>query len=115
MVVLIPMREQVYGFLPGAAAWGGDGPTRRVRDFLERENIPHVDLLPVFRRHADQSPRRFLDPRKDLYWSLDGHWSPKGNRLAGLAVAAHLVERRLIALPDETERLRAIRQALESF
>ena len=69
---------------------------------------PFVDLLPEFLRHADQSPRRFLDPRKDLYWSLDGHWSPKGNRLAGLTVARHLVERRLIALPDETERLRAI-------
>jgi hypothetical protein len=115
LVVLIPMREQVYGFLPGAAAWGCDGPTRRVRDFLERENIPHVDLLPVFRRHADQNPRRFLDPQKDLYWSLDGHWSPKGNRLAGLTVAAHLVERRLVTVRDEADRLRAIRQALESF
>jgi putative flippase GtrA len=115
LVVLIPMREQVYGFLPGAASWGSDGPTRRVREFLERENIPHVDLLPVFRSHADQSPRRFLDPQKDLYWSLDGHWSPKGNRLAGLTVAGHLVERRLVTVQGETDRLRVIRKALESF
>jgi hypothetical protein len=115
MVVLIPMREQVYDFLPGSAAWGSDGPTRRVREFLERERIPHVDLLPLFRRHADQGPRRFLDPQKDLYWSLDGHWSPKGNRLAGLAVAGHLVERRLVTVRDEADRLRAIREALESF
>jgi len=115
LVVLIPMREQVYGFLPGAESWGSDGPTRRVREFLVREGIPHVDLLPVFRSHADQGPRRFLDPQKDLYWSLDGHWSPKGNRLAGLAVSGHLVERRLVTVRDEADRLRVIREALASF
>jgi hypothetical protein len=114
-VVLIPMREQVYDFLPGSASWGNDRPTRRIREFLEREKIPHVDLLPSFRRHADQRPRRFLDPEKDLYWSLDSHWSPQGSRLAGLTVAAYLVEQHLVTVPDAEDRLRAIRESLESF
>jgi hypothetical protein len=109
------MREQVYDFLPGSASWGNDRPTRRVREFLDREKIPHVDLLPTFRRHADQRPRRFLDPEKDLYWSLDSHWSPKGNRLAGLTVAEYLMEQNLVTVPDAADRLREIRQALESF
>lgn len=114
-VVIIPMREQVYPFLPGAESRGGDGPTRRVREFLEQEKIPHADLLPLFRRHADRGPRRSLDSRKDLYWSADSHWSPRGNRLAGLAVAGCLIESRLVDISDEAGRLRVIRGALASF
>lgn len=114
-VMIIPMREQVYTFFPGAESRGDDGPTRRVREFLEREKIPHADLLPLFRRHADQRPRRSLDSRKDLYRSSDSHWSPRGNRLAGLAVAEHLVEQRLVDVPDDAGRLREIRGALASF
>jgi hypothetical protein len=114
-VVIIPMREQVYPFHPGAESRGGDGPTRRVREFLEQEKILHVDLQPLFRRHADQRPRRSLDSRKDLYGSADSHWSPRGNRLASLAVASNLIESRLVEVSDEAGRLQAIREALETF
>jgi len=115
LVVLIPMREQVYPLYSGAAPRGGEGPTRRVREFLEREKIPHVDLLPLFQRHADRGPKRSPDARKDLYWSSDSHWSPRGNRLAGLAVAGPLLESRLVGAHHEADRLRTIREALESF
>jgi hypothetical protein len=96
VVVLIPTREQVYGFLPGATARQDNRPGRMVGRFLQQEGISYVDLLPVFQRYADQRPRRFLDPEKDLYWALDSHWSPRGSRLAGLHIARYLVAEKIV-------------------
>jgi hypothetical protein len=113
LIVLIPAKEQVYGFLPGAESRKDNRPGRMVGQFLTQEGIPYVDILPVFLRYADQRPRRFLDPEKDLYWDLDNHWSPKGSRLAGLHVARHLVAEKLIKAPRREEIIREIDGKME--
>jgi hypothetical protein len=46
-----------------------DRPQRRLREVLESEGIPYVDLLPVFHAEAD----RELCSRGDTHWSLVGN------------------------------------------
>jgi hypothetical protein len=112
LVVLIPAREQVYPFLSGQKDLDVTLPTRLMTDFLDREKVEYIDLLAAFVPVADRTPRRFLDPRRDLYWAMDSHWNDRGSRLAGLIVARHLVERNLVTVPDRHARLHALDQAV---
>jgi len=57
-----------------------DEPQRRLGDFSARYDVPVLDLLPIL-REAHQ-------PDSSLYLPDDTHWSPRGNRVAGQAVAA---------------------------
>lgn len=59
-------------------------PQRRLREFLEREEIPYLDLLPVLRR-AGLSERQ--------YRLQDTHWNIEGNRTAARALASDLLTR----------------------
>ena len=117
LVVVIPAREQVYGFLGDAAKAGYPGldpelPNRFVRERLRRENIEILDLTSPFRLHADQTARPHLDAEKDLYYRYNGHWNLNGQRLAGLLTARHILEKRMIPAPERDVKLAAIEREL---
>lgn len=59
-------------------------PQQRLTELLEREGIPHLDLLPVLRR-AQLSERQ--------YRLRDTHWNIEGNRTAARALATDLLVR----------------------
>jgi hypothetical protein len=66
-------------------SWDLDAPNRRLNAFLRAEDIPHLDLLPVFRRAAAQSTA------PALHFSHDQHWTRAGHRLAAEAIHDFLV------------------------
>lgn len=89
-VVIIGAPEQVYlqNWEETLAAnpamdnlvWDLDAPNQRLDDFLTAENIPHLDLLPIFReaaRHPETPPLHF--------WH-DQHWTAAGHHLAAEAI-----------------------------
>ena len=101
LVVVIPAREQVYGFLGDAVKAGYPGldlelPNRLVRERLRRDKVDVLDLTPLFRERADQTPRPHLDAEKDLYYRYNGHWNLNGQRLAGELTARHILEKGLV-------------------
>ncbi len=57
-----------------------DAPNRRLDDFLAREHILHLDLLPIFREAA---ARPETPP---LHFRHDGHWTVAGHQLAAEAI-----------------------------
>jgi hypothetical protein len=96
-VVLIGGPEQVYPqqwqqTIAGnpemqALTWDLEAPNRRLNEFLARENIPHLDLLPVFRQAAarpDALP---------LHFRHDGHWTVAGHKLAAQAMSDFLQQK----------------------
>ena len=95
VVVIIGAPEQVYPAeweqtvrrnpAMQSLAWDLDGPNRRLNAFLVKEDIPHLDLLPVF-RHAASNPATPL-----LHFRHDQHWTPAGHRLAAEALHKFLV------------------------
>lgn len=93
-VVLIPSKYQVYDFLRASCpGMDPEYPNKKLAVFFEKEGIEYLDLLPEFKKYADQRPRLFLDYQKDLYWRFDGHWNSNGHRLAGLLIARELIKR----------------------
>jgi hypothetical protein len=53
--------------------WDVEAPNQRLNAFLTNQNIPHLDLLPVFREavaHPETPPLHF---RHDQHWTADGH------------------------------------------
>ena len=78
-VVIIPSEFQVND-APFAALvqdeaerFDRDMPTRRLRAFLEAEEIPYLDLL---------EPLREAEAGGLTYWPRDTHWNERGNRVA---------------------------------
>jgi len=65
-------------------------PNRRLAEILSTERVPFVDLLPALR--ADPAP-------ESLYLPLDKHWTREGNRIAGAALAAYLIDATLLPAP----------------
>lgn len=66
--------------------WDLEAPNRRLAAFLAAEDIPHLDLLPVFRRAAEQTGSPPLHLRRD------GHWTAAGHRLAAETIHDFLVK-----------------------
>jgi hypothetical protein len=101
VVALIAAPEQVYpeqwaqtvAASPQLSAlnWDLDAPNRRLVQFLQRENIPHLDLLPVFRQAAAQPDA------PPLHFRHDQHWTAAGHRLAAESIHQFLLEQNLIA------------------
>lgn len=96
VVVLIAAPEQVYpaegarllARYPTLAAksWNLELPNQRLTRFLTAEQIPHVDLLPVFREAA-------TDPTTPpLHFRHDQHWTPAGHQLAAETIHGFLIE-----------------------
>lgn len=65
-----------------------DAPNRRLADFLSRENIVHLDLLPIFREAATRPET------PPLHFRHDGHWTVAGHRLAAEAIR-HFLQQEL--------------------
>ncbi len=95
VVVIIGAPEQVYpqdweqtlAAHPAmqSLTWDLAAPNRRLNQFLASENIPHLDLLPVFRQAANQSEAPRLHFRHDQHWTVEGH------RLAAEAIHEFLL------------------------
>ncbi len=132
VVPLIPLKEQVYPELMyseryKAVSFIGNRmitfakndeellrPQRILRKFLEQEGIAYIDYLPLLRFYADYRKKDFLNPERDLYWTFDGHWSVKGNRLIGLLLTRFLVKENIIELHNKKEILARIDNFLKS-
>ena len=68
-----------------------DLPQQCLKEFLEKDQIDYLDLLPVFRKH-----------NKRLYWRNDEHWNIEGNRASAQALATYLREGLLRDLSERT-------------
>jgi len=51
---------------------------KRLASWTKQSNVPFLDLTPTF--------RRAIEHEHDLNWKLDGHWTPKGHRVAAQAM-----------------------------
>jgi hypothetical protein len=90
VVVIVGAPEQVYpeaweATLAANPAmqninWDLDAPNRRLAEFLEAQNIPYLDLLPIFRAAAAQSDA------PQLHFRHDQHWTEAGHQLAAEAI-----------------------------
>lgn len=115
LVVLIPTNTQVYSFLAAHQGIDLERPNKILGRFLKAQGIDYLDLLPLMRTYADQTPRPCLDPDKDLYWQHNSHWSIRGNHLVSLLVSRHILEHRLVQEPDREARLRHIEEKLAEW
>jgi len=106
LVVLFPANFQVYPFLATGHRVEVERPNDIVAGFLQARGIPHLDLLPLLRAHADVTRRARLDPVRDLYYRVDFHLNRRGNVLAGLAVAEQIAERKLLPVAEALPRIR---------
>lgn len=98
VVVIIPTVTEVhfdswqrvsdYYFLD-RARYEPDKPVEVLSQFLHRNNIVFLDLLPIFRRNGRQT---FLYDSP----SPGAHWNEAGNRLAAESIRVFLSERKLI-------------------
>lgn len=96
MVVLIAAPEQIYdddwqrtvAANPALSNLSLDieAPNRRLNTFLASEEIPHLDLLPIFRNAAAQPET------PPLHFRHDQHWTPAGHHLAAEAIHGFLDE-----------------------
>lgn len=91
-VVLIPDEMQVEDPLWAAVSARlaapieeRDRPQRLLRQWLDAQGIPCLDLLPVLRREPTDA-----DGRRRLYHRRDSHWNARGNAVAGTALARFL-------------------------
>jgi hypothetical protein len=115
LVVLIPTNTQVYPFLSAHQGLDLERPNKVLERFLRTQGIDYLDLLPLMRTYADQKPRPFLNPDRDLYWRHNSHWSIRGEHLAGLLVSRYILAHQLVQVPDEAARLREIEEKLKVF
>ena len=61
-----------------------EAPQVAMREWAAGTDWNLIDLLPAFRQAAQASPER-------LYLKSDGHWTPRGHRLAAEQVTPHLI------------------------
>jgi len=115
LVVLIPTNTQVYPFLVAHQGLDLERPNKILGRFLQSRGIDYLDLLPLMRTYADQTPRPALNPDKDLYWRQNSHWSIRGEHLAGLLVSRHILTHHLVPAPDREARLRKIEAQLADW
>jgi len=103
VVVIIPAKEQVLQVKPGFSSSKNpdfDRPNRILHQFLGKEGIAFLDLLPFFKEYAENPSKTGGSQVGQFYWKLDGHWNREGNHLAGQLVAKYLLENKLAKSPD---------------
>jgi len=119
LFVMIPNKVQVYPELMGGMVTAKDFDLMRANINLhatfDRDAIGYLDLVEPFRMHrrtdADGKPAG----GSDLYWHIDGHWNPRGHRLAALLTAEHLLSHGILAQSDAVARLARVRSDLANF
>ncbi len=80
LIVLLPLECQVSDSLWAARAEDRCrrfGPQERLCRLFEEMGLAYLDLVPTFQKHQDG----------DLFYALDGHWTPAGHRVVAEAVA----------------------------
>jgi lysophospholipase L1-like esterase len=83
LIVLIPLREQVYPERRrGHEDLDWDKPQRLLGEFLDRNAIAWLDLRPALAAATDGSP---------LYFETDSHWTPRGHAVAAGAIAERIL------------------------
>ncbi len=115
LVVIFPDAVQVYDSLrpqQGNLQW--EYPNQRLSEFFHQEQIEFVDLLPEFRRDGRCSGGSPSYTSADLYWTHDAHPNVRGNRLAGLLIGRHVLERPFLEVDDKSDRLSKINQLLSA-
>jgi hypothetical protein len=115
LVVLIPTNTQVYPFLASRQVPDLERPNKILAQFLKVQGIDYLDLLPLMRSYADTTPRRTLNPDKDLYWVHNSHWSIRGEHLVGLLVSRYILAHHLVPVPDREARLKNIEEKLTDW
>jgi hypothetical protein len=115
LIVMIPTNLQVYPFLAPHPGLDLEQPNRILTRFFQDQGIDYLDLLPLMRTYADETPRSGLRPDKDLYWEHNSHWSVKGEHLVGLLVSRYILEHNLVQVPDREVRLKDITAKLRDF
>jgi hypothetical protein len=115
LIVIIPTNLQVYPFLAPHPGIDLERPNRILTRFLKAQGIAYLDLLPLLRTYADETPRSGLRPDKDLYWEHNSHWDIKGEHLVGLLVSRYILAHNLVQVPDRQARLQAIAAKLKDF
>ena len=95
--VMIPLREQVNPRKRGEffaqhteidrVHFDFDKPYNRLHVMLNKNNIPVIDLKPIFQAH---------DNNNSLYFEVDGHWTVAGHALAAEAIHSYLNESGII-------------------
>lgn len=115
LVVLIPTNTQVYPFLVPHQDLDLERPNKILERFMKANGIDYLDLLPLMRAYADETPRPALNPEKDLYWRQNSHWSIRGDHLVGLLVSRYILEHNLVQVPDRDARLRSIEDKLRDW
>jgi hypothetical protein len=115
LVVVIPTNLQVYPFLKPHPGIDLQRPNRILTQFLRSRGINYIDLLPLMKPYADETPRPALNPEKDLYWRHNSHWSIRGEHLVGLLVSRYILEHNLVRVPERKARLKNIETKLADF
>lgn len=90
LVVLIPMKEEVYWDrlrtrLPGGEASTAESPLTVVRQFCAAGGLACCDLTEALGAEAHRGGQ--------VYFRVSGHWNDAGNAVAARAIAACLAER----------------------
>ncbi len=67
--------------------------TAPIKEYLNDNNIDHIDILEAINNLP-------LKERKELYWPLDGHHTPRGYKLMGTTIAKYLQNQKYL-LADE--------------
>jgi hypothetical protein len=115
LIVVIPTNLQVYPFLAPHPGIDLERPNRILTRLLRAQDIDYLDLLPLMRSYADETPRSGLRRDKDLYWQHNSHWNIKGEHLAGLLVSRYILEHNLVQVPNRDARLQDIAAKLTDF
>lgn len=87
VVLLIPADFQIYsdaienyrgdtGLPLDIAGFENPNPQNRLKEMFVKENIPYIDLLPVFKQVKQRA-----------YFAKDGHWNALGHKIAATELA----------------------------
>lgn len=81
--------ETLYQTDPHLRGAEPDRPNRRLMNFFQNQDIPALDLQPVIINKMNQTGT-------ELYWTIDRHWTAKGNQVVAQALFDWLVSSGLV-------------------
>jgi hypothetical protein len=122
LIVAIPAAGQVYDFLKDKIYceetrkdydWGQ--PNRILQKYSMENNVSFLDLTPYFRRCANQTVRKSLNSRKDLFYPNSLHFNVRENELAALLISKHIIKYNLIDISAKKDKEMAIDDKLNFF
>lgn len=118
LIVEIPENAQIYDFLKindDISYYDWELPNKILNKFFKEKKMEYLDLVSAFRKYANQTPKRYLDSKNDLYWRYDAHWNTKGNKLAALLIADHVINKNLVEIENREDKKNIIVGELAKF